>query len=142
MEYLEIQNLELDTKLVKLDPKKYIKWRWLHKKMMKVLDWLSDYDNRLNKNVVTRTVIERDKISELCLESFYQVYRDTGRPPKILIIGEDKWFELVHDNAFNWSGLAPINIRINDRGHQQQFNGIPVQVVPYINGAFCLPDIS
>jgi len=110
--------------------------------MMQVLDWLSDYDDRMKEKVVKRSVINSEDVSKLCMDSFYQVYKDTGNPPRLLIIGQDKWFELTGGDAFNWRGTAPIDIAIRDDGYDGRFNGIPVQVVPYINGAFCLPDIK
>ena len=142
MNYIKIQNIKLNASYEKVKPLKYVKYDWIYKKMMLLLDYLTKYDKRMTKQVIKQSFVTSESVSKLCLESFSQAYRETGKPPKLLIIGCNEWYELTNEMAFNFRGVMPIDLYFRDGNKKSRFNGIEVQIVPYINGAFCLPDIN
>lgn len=101
--------------------------------MERLLAWLRKFEPPPTVRIKT-TIFEFDTLLEEINQHQRSVYRLTGKKPKYLFIGRDKYCQATGEQL----GYYPLAL---DRGRNTCF-GMTVMVVPWIDGLFCLPDID
>ena len=108
--------------------------RWLRSHILRLLDYLKQYEDRVDVSVVYNE-LDIEKLSEAIIDEWDYVDQMHGNAPTRLVIGCDKWDEVCGEIEQYMRLHVDFNIAADNR----RFHGMNVEVVPWVNGFVVLP---
>lgn len=135
---MRIKMLKTSKEYKLLPAKKVLPWglRWLKPWVLRTLDWLKKYDDRVRQAEVVTYTIEEDKLYDLVVKAWEEAKFTWHARIRFLLIGAKQWRELTGDLPVAWGAFTL------EKGVPRQFLGLEVIVVPWMDGVVVLPEVS
>lgn len=111
------------------------RWHWLQRLAIRVLDRLGAYQRR-DRIEVTRILIDTDDIIEAASKQIDEILKD-GLRPGVILMGVDQLRGVRAEFMRYMQMTSPVRICQNG---VMEVLGIPVYMVPHMNGVLVLPD--